>query len=55
MDNHHRPRFEDQIEHYRGELRAHCYQILGSLQDAEDALQESLLAAWKGFDRFEGR
>lgn len=54
MDDH-RPRFEDQIEHYRGELRPHCYQMLGSLQDAEDALQESLLAAWKGIDRFEGR
>lgn len=55
MDTNLQARFEDQIEQYRGELRAHCYQMLGSLQGAEDALQESLFAAWKGFDRFEGR
>ena len=33
----------------------HCYRMLGSFQDAEDALQDALLAAWRGLDRFEGR
>jgi len=40
---------------YRRELQLHCYRILGSVQDAEDVLQETLLAAWRGLDRFEGR
>jgi RNA polymerase sigma-70 factor (TIGR02960 family) len=40
---------------YRRELQLHCYRILGSLQDAEDMLQETLLAAWRGLDQFEGR
>jgi RNA polymerase sigma-70 factor (ECF subfamily) len=43
------------IEPYRRELRLHCYRILGSLQDAEDQLQETLLAAWRGLESFEGR
>ena len=38
-----------------GELRLHCYRILGSLDDAEDMLQETLLAAWRGLADFEGR
>jgi RNA polymerase sigma-70 factor (ECF subfamily) len=40
---------------YRRELQVHCYRIVGSLQDAEDLLQETLLAAWRGLDGFGGR
>ena len=40
---------------YRAALHAHCYRMLGCLPDAEDALQESLLRAWRGLPRFEGR
>jgi RNA polymerase sigma-70 factor (ECF subfamily) len=47
--------FRDLIDPYRRELRLHCYRILGSLQDAEDQLQETLLAAWRGLDGFEER
>jgi RNA polymerase sigma-70 factor (ECF subfamily) len=43
------------IEPYRHELQAHCYRILGSAQDAEDALQETLLSAWRGLAGFSGR
>ncbi|WP_036436107.1 sigma-70 family RNA polymerase sigma factor [Mycobacterium sp. URHB0044] len=42
------------VPHQR-ELQVHCYRMLGSLQDAEEALQDTLLAAWQGLDGFEGR
>ncbi len=47
--------FRELIDPYRRELQLHCYRILGSLQDAEDAMQETLLAAWRGLEGFEGR
>lgn len=47
--------FRELIEPHRRELQVHCYRMLGSFQDAEDALQDTLLAAWQGFGGFEGR
>src|SRR6201986_3509456 len=40
---------------FRHELQVHCYRILGSAADAEDMLQETMMAAWRGLHRFEGR
>jgi RNA polymerase sigma-70 factor (TIGR02960 family) len=47
--------FRELTDPYRRELLAHCYRMVGSLTDAEDMLQETLLAAWRGLARFEGR
>jgi RNA polymerase sigma-70 factor (TIGR02960 family) len=47
--------FRELISPYERELRVHCYRILGSVQDAEDALQDALLAAWQSLASFEGR
>jgi RNA polymerase sigma-70 factor (ECF subfamily) len=50
-----RDAFSALVEPHRHELQVHCYRMLGSLQDAEDALQETLLSAWLGIEGFEGR
>ena len=50
-----RDAFAELVEPHRRELQVHCYRMLGSLQDAEDALQETLLSAWVGLAGFEGR
>ena len=47
--------FEHLIDPYRRELLVHCYRMLGSLEDADDAMQETLLRAWRKLDSFEGR
>ncbi|MBO0872274.1 MAG: sigma-70 family RNA polymerase sigma factor [Pseudonocardia sp.] len=47
--------FGELAEPYRRELVVHCYRMLGSVQDAEDAVQDTLLAAWRGLPGFEGR
>jgi RNA polymerase sigma-70 factor (TIGR02960 family) len=47
--------FQALTESLRGALHVHCYRIVGSLQDAEDLVQETLVAAWGGLERFEGR
>jgi RNA polymerase sigma-70 factor (TIGR02960 family) len=47
--------FRELTEPHRRELQVHCYRMLGSFQDAEDALQDTLLAAWQGFNGFEAR
>ena len=47
--------FDRLVEAYHRQLRVHCYRMLGSLQDAEDAVQDALLRAWESRDTFEGR
>jgi RNA polymerase sigma-70 factor (ECF subfamily) len=47
--------FDQLVSPYRGELRAHCYRMLGGVHDADDAVQDALLGAWRGISSFEGR
>jgi len=47
--------FRELLEPHRRELHAHCYRMLGSVHDADDALQDASLRAWRGLSRFEGR
>ena len=47
--------FDDLVEEQRADLHAHCYRMLGSLHDADDALQDTLLRAWRGLPGFRGR
>ena len=50
-----RPGVEEQLDQHRGELVGYCYRMLGSPFEAEDAVQETFIRAWRGFERFEGR
>jgi RNA polymerase sigma-70 factor (TIGR02960 family) len=50
-----RDAFDELVAPYRRELHAHCYRMLGSVADADDALQDAMLGAWRGFAGFEGR
>jgi RNA polymerase sigma-70 factor (ECF subfamily) len=50
-----RDELEGRLDQHRAELNAYCYRMLGSPFDAEDAVQETFIRAWRGFDRFEGR
>src|SRR5437667_9870481 len=49
------PGLEQQLEQHRSELIAYCYRMLASPFEAEDAVQETFIRAWRGFERFEGR
>jgi RNA polymerase sigma-70 factor (TIGR02960 family) len=53
--NPHEAAFEELAQRHRRELYVHCYRITGSIQDAEDLVQDTLLAAWRGLERFEGK
>src|ERR1700728_5288114 len=47
--------FERLAEPFRREIKLHCYRMLGSLHEAEDAVQDAYLRAWRGLDGFDGR
>jgi RNA polymerase sigma-70 factor (ECF subfamily) len=47
--------FADDLERFRRELLAHCYRMMGSVDEAEDAVQETYLRAWRSYSTFEGR
>src|SRR5207249_7334998 len=49
------PAVAGELEQYRHELTGYCYRMLGSVFEADDAVQETLVRAWRGFDSFEGR
>src|SRR5215218_4519570 len=49
------PPLEERLEQHRKELTAYCYRMLASPFEAEDAVQETFIRAWRGYDRFEGR
>src|SRR5262245_13131299 len=55
MSDARRDAFSSVAEPYRRQIKAYCYRMMGSLSDADDLKQETVLKAWRAFDRFEGR